>query len=401
MFLLYQILANSIRLSLWFWGLFSSKKSELFNQRTSYKKQNSTLPTLWFHASSYGEFEGILPIITHASEEGTHFILCSFFSPSGFIPLKDHPLVDQVVYLPFDTKKDVAHFLKEFSPSTLIISQNEYWPQMIRSCLDSQIPVYYVGTYIRPNHWWLSKSKTHLSSKLKEVSAIFLQDELSFKLLAKAGFKNIEITGNPRVDQAIQNAIEKKSYPILQDFANRKPLLVCGSTLAKDEAIILAYIKETDDLNVLLVPHDPATFDYDQLQAFSWIRYSEIKHTSAPEVRIIVLDTIGDLKYVYAYGSLAYVGGGFDAGVHSVLEPAVFNIVILTGPNISKFNSAVELHELKCLVTIDNQKELTTAISKMMSQGNNEIESNLKRYITTNAGASKEIWDSIRLSILN
>lgn len=398
MFLLYQILANSIRVFINLWGLVSSKTRVYFKHRTLYKKEGYSLPTLWFHASSYGEFEGILPIITEAKQEGSAFILCSFFSSSGYIPLKDHPQVDQAVYAPFDTKKDVNHFLNEFRPAKLIISQNDFWPQMIQSCLDRQIPIYFVGTYLRTNHWWLKRSTLQLTAMLKEVSAIYVQDELSYDLLSTAGFKNIELTGNPRVDQVIKNAEDKKSYPILEEFSKRKPLLVCGSTLAKDEAIILAAIDDTVQMNVLLVPHDPSSFNYGQLSHFSWVRYSEIDTKRVPDTRIIVMDTLGDLKYVYGYGHMAYVGGGFDAGVHSVLEPAIFKIPLLSGPNTSKFRSAKDLKELNCLTIINNKKELKLAMTATLYRDNRDISADLTSYINSNKGASKQIYDSIRLS---
>jgi 3-deoxy-D-manno-octulosonic-acid transferase len=37
-----------------------------------------------------------------------------------------------------------------------------------------------------------------------------------------------------------------------------------------------------------------------------------------------VVDTIGLLSKLYHYGDCAYIGGGFDEGIHNTLEPAVF-----------------------------------------------------------------------------
>jgi 3-deoxy-D-manno-octulosonic-acid transferase len=397
MLLLYQLFANSIRAFIKFWGIFSSKKKELVEQRSTYKKKTSLLPTLWFHASSYGEFEGILPIIIEAKQEGNHFILCSFFSPSGYEPLKDDHLLDQVVYAPFDVKKDVDHFLQEFAPASLIVSQNDFWPQMIRSCINKQIPVYFVGTYLRSNHWWLKTYGRPLTSILKDVSGIYLQDKESYDLLTNAGFVNCKVTGNPRIDQVIQNAEENKAYPILEEYSKRKTLMVCGSTLAKDDTIILEAIEKLEHVNILIVPHEPFTFDDNQLSKFAWIRYSEIEKICPPDIRIILLDTLGDLKYVYRYAKMAYVGGGFDAGVHSVLEPAVFNIPLISGPNIRKFKSAVELQDLNCLTIVENKEALIKAINTLNDQNNQHLSTTLSQYISTNQGASKQIWESMRL----
>ena len=400
MFILYQILLNVTRFVLKITAIFSSRNKVKFKERTTFNKPESSLPILWFHAASYGEFEGILPIIKQAKSENKYFILCSFFSDSAYIPLKNHPLVDQAVYAPFDSAKDVSHFLDVFNPIGLLISQNEYWPQMIRTCLDRQIQVHYIGTYVRQNHWWLTGITKRLTSSLKDVSSIHLQDVQSYGLMEKAGFTNIHLSGNPRVDQVLQTKTENRVYPIIKDFATRKPLLVCGSTLPKDNTLLFDLIRQIQSVNMLIIPHEPETFDYTQLNKtnVNWIKYSDIDGQVAENIQLIVMNTIGDLKYLYRYGTIAYVGGGFDAGVHSVLEAAVFEIPILTGPNIQKFKSAVELQNLGCLIVVNNKLQMESSIDTILNGDNDSIKDKLEHYINSNAGISKRIWDSIGLS---
>jgi 3-deoxy-D-manno-octulosonic-acid transferase len=48
---------------------------------------------------------------------------------------------------------------------------------------------------------------------------------------------------------------------------------------------------------------------------------------------LIVVDRLGILSTVYGAGAMAYVGGGFGrAGLHSVLEPAAWEIPVAFGP---------------------------------------------------------------------
>ena len=46
-----------------------------------------------------------------------------------------------------------------------------------------------------------------------------------------------------------------------------------------------------------------------------------------------MVDSIGKLFGLYRYADIAMVGGGFSAGVHNVLEAAVWGAPVIVGPN--------------------------------------------------------------------
>ena len=58
-------------------------------------------PVVWFHTASMGEFEQGRPIIeSYKKENPSHFILVTFFSPSGYEVRKNYAGADYVSYLP-------------------------------------------------------------------------------------------------------------------------------------------------------------------------------------------------------------------------------------------------------------------------------------------------------------
>jgi len=62
------------------------------------------------------------------------------------------------------------------------------------------------------------------------------------------------------------------------------------------------------------------------------VRLSQLEH--ARPSAVIVVDRVGTLADLYALADIAFVGGGFHrAGLHSVLEPAVFGIPVIVGPH--------------------------------------------------------------------
>ena len=59
---------------------------------------------------------------------------------------------------------------------------------------------------------------------------------------------------------------------------------------------------------------------------------------------ILLVDTIGDLKRLYSYCKIAYIGGGMgNTGLHNILEACVFDIPVVIGKNYKKFLESIDL----------------------------------------------------------
>src|SRR5213593_4739437 len=119
--------------------------------------------------------------------------------------------------------------------------------------------------------------------------------------------------------------------------------IVAGSTWPSDEAVLLPafadLLHQLPTARLLLAPHEP---NPDHLAGISErlrhlklprpVRLSQLEHAKAGPV--IVVDRVGILADLYALGDVAFVGGGFHrAGLHSVLEPAVFGVPSVFGPH--------------------------------------------------------------------
>ena len=59
--------------------------------------------------------------------------------------------------------------------------------------------------------------------------------------------------------------------------------------------------------------------------------------------RGIIVDSFGKLSSLYRFADIAYIGGGFGAGIHNLNEAAVYGIPVIFGPNHSKFKEAGDL----------------------------------------------------------
>ena len=398
----YRIISRVVFGCLPFLSLFSSRikkfyKGHLRSKPPILRAGNN----IWFHCASYGEYEGIAPLLVHYRGQSHCTTILSFYSPSGFDHTFDQTIADHICYAPLDMKKRVSLFIKSIQASVLVVSQNDYWPNMIAECQKMSIPVYFIGTYIRHDHWWLRKISNTVTAPLKDHAALLLQDEVSFQLLQQAGFKNLSVIGNPRIVQATYTKENLKKFPYLTSFTRVKPCIVWGSTLDSDHRVIAAALPDLSSYNMLIVPHEIDESELKQVQAYfpSAIRYSSLSMEQHIKTNIIIVDTMGDLKYMYQYATVAYVGGGFQRGTHSVIEPAVFNIPVICGPNINKFIDAKHLANIGVLHVVNNATELIAQIKAVENGLTDNSLDNLRLYIKNNLVDIVEISRIIDLSL--
>ena len=87
-------------------------------KRLKFYKKTFGRRNIWFHAASMGEFEHIKPVIARMKTTFPHStIFVTFFSPSGYNNVKEHPGVDYFLYLPFDFSWIMRRFILTIQPA--------------------------------------------------------------------------------------------------------------------------------------------------------------------------------------------------------------------------------------------------------------------------------------------
>ena len=111
----------------------------------------------------------------------------------------------------------------------------------------------------------------------------------------------------------------------------------------------------------------------------------------------LLIDNFGLLPSIYRYGKIAYIGGGFGAGIHNLPEAAVYGIPVIFGPNFKKFLEARELLKNGGGFTISNEVELNKILKNFVTSPE-DLEMAGERaadYIYKSAGATQKIVDKI------
>jgi 3-deoxy-D-manno-octulosonic-acid transferase len=108
---------------------------------------------------------------------------------------------------------------------------------------------------------------------------------------------------------------------------------------------------------------------------------------------------MGKLSKSYHYANQAYIGGGFNGGIHNCLEAAVYGIpVSFYGEDYVKYNEAVDLINLQAAVNVNSVGELRSVWHNFFEKQNqsNELSEKLKDYFSLHANVTQRILQHIQ-----
>lgn len=372
----------NIKAKLWVKG-----RKDIFQKITKATKGQKDI--VWFHCASLGEFEQGKPIIeAYRLKYPQHKILLTFFSPSGFEIRKNTSLADFIFYLPIDTKVNAKKFISTIKPIKAIFIKYEFWFNYMIELKKQNIPFYSVSTIFQKNQTFFKYK--WFAKQLRNVNHFFVQDKTSAELLKSIAFTNVTISGDSRFDTVFTNSKHTKELPIIKLFTQNKTTIICGSTWPKDENILMEYINKNSDKNYIIAPHELNNIKSLQKQTNALL-YSNTNKENIFKSNVLIIDSIGLLSHIYKYGNIAYIGGGFGAGIHNILEAVTFGLPVVFGPNYKKFKEANDIISLEGGKSINNITELKEAFN----QFNNFDNSIARKYIKDNCGASSLIVDRI------
>lgn len=335
---------------------------------------------IWFHASSLGEFEQGRPMIERLRREHPEKpILLSFFSPSGFEVRKNYPFVDAVVYLPFDTPHRVRRFLDAARPSMAIFIKYEFWGNYLQELRRRGIPTYIISSIFRPGQRFFRSLGGMFRGMLRCFDRLYVQDERSRRLLKLIGVENVTVAGDTRFDRVTDVMRATVEIPGFPGFGADAPLrFIAGSSWEADEDIYVPWLNAHPEVKFIIAPHEfnetrlerlRNRFNKPAILLSEWT--GEIKRAKLPQGQIperlthvsgIIIDSFGKLSSLYRYADLAYIGGGFGAGIHNLNEAAVYGMPVIFGPNHSKFKEASDLMQCGGGFSISSREEFDTVM---------------------------------------
>lgn len=281
-----------------------------------------------------------------------------------------------------------------------IFTKYEYWYHYFTELKKQEIPLYIISGIFRTSQPFFKWYGSLHRQMLKCVTYFFVQNQESQRLLEHLGINQVAVSGDTRFDRVFQNARAAKELTEVKEFCGPNKTFIAGSTWPEDEKLIAGLIGHMPDWRFIIAPHEISPDKLDKLERMlpgTSVRFSKLTGVdNEPQNNVLIIDNIGMLSSLYQYGTIAYIGGGFGAGIHNTLEAAAFGLPVIFGPNYQKFKEASDLIALGAAWSINNFNDLKLIVDKLQDRNFREASGKkAKDYVENNTGATKMILDYI------
>lgn len=316
--------------------------------------------SILFFCPSLGEYQAIKPIIDLHKDQLPHLLIeVTFFSPSGFLslPQMDHK-ADHISYSPYDLSGANRDFFTSRDIKHVVISTFALWPGFLTEMTDRHIPFTFVNAKIKHE----ARRKLYyqsLSHLYKNARTIYCSDQMSHEFLSSlAPSAKVHLGGDPRIKMILDH------YDKIGESVNQKSnQIIFASIEASEENHIIEKLADliSSDLEISIVPHDVERASY----------ISKEIHRLYPQAaqQIKVISQMGLLLDLFPQHTLAYVGGGFDEGIHNIAEPLLANCRVIIGPKHEGDSYASRCIEEGAVKVVHHPSHIVSKIKEMSSQG--------------------------------
>ena len=391
LYIIYIIISPLVCLALYFISIFNYKiranhcffYNQLFRIKKIIKSSAIGKDILLFHAASAGEYEQLKPILRLVNRE-KYFIIQSFTSPTIYEKVNSNSnLFDIACYHPYDFFWRSWIFFKILNPHKYIITRHDVWPGHIIISKLFNIKTYFINANIHKKSIWYKPYFKSLTKWLfNQFNMIIVPSQLikNNLLLINVSSSIIEVMKDTRFEQILYRSIHHIPKIKLPKYFLDLDTIIFGSVDYYDEQVIYpAIIKLYPDGSqslikksqaCIIVPHEVDKKTISRISVkltsnqFNVVLSSKMKFTNISAGNIILVDQIGLLAELYKYANIAYIGGGFSKGVHSILEPAIYNCSLLSGPNIEMLDEAKEFAQNHHLTILKDSNMLYNNLSK-------------------------------------
>lgn len=328
---------------------------------------------IWLHTVSVGETQAAAGLVKNLRETypDVQFVISTVTKTGNQIAESLTCTQDLVIYLPLDIGFIVRKVINLLNPSLFIVAETEIWPNLIINLAKKDIPIVLINGRVSSGSFKGYKLiRPFIKKAIQKFFLLCMQTESDAQRIIELGAPKdkVKITGNMKFDiKKPETSSQKPDFALTEE----EKLFIAGSTHRGEEKIILQVYKELlnshSNLRLLIAPrHIERTEEVEGLVArfgFKSQRVSQVNKSlqlKAYNLKpVLVLDTVGQLKGLYALADIVFVGGSFiPHGGQNPIEPALFSKPVLFGPYMFNFSDIKEafLNKKAALEVRDSQQ---------------------------------------------
>ena len=361
--------------------------------------------TLWIHAVSVGEVKAVEPLVRVLAADSRKILISTITDTGQRLAKSLFAGKAQVFYFPLDWQWLCRLYLSRIRPSAVLLMETEIWPGFISAAARLEIPILLINGRISDRSFRrYQRIRFFLGPVLKLMSHFCMQAKQDKERILRLGARadRVNQMGNLKYDYQLieiqENAemverLEKVLKPAADDL-----LWICGSTREGEEKILLDVFEslhqQFPSLRMLLAPRHPHRAEgISRLlknRQFSSLRRSQLDSQPVTSPQVLILDSIGELAYLYQLADVVFVGGSLvPTGGHNIIEVAHFAKPILFGPHMENFKeiSSTFLKSYAAL-QVQSGEELTSKIHDLLRDASTRrwLGRNARKVIRDNQG---------------
>ncbi|HMO02873.1 MAG TPA: glycosyltransferase N-terminal domain-containing protein [Oligoflexia bacterium] len=383
--------------------LFDKNKRKGLKERFGYWtpiSQSATQEWIWLHCASVGELKGFEQLIPLLKE---HFPTINILITTTTATGKERAakMADAARLLPFDSLPYLKRSLQKINLKALIIAETELWPCLFYYACANKIPIFIINGRISDRSYKRYQYLKNLLKKLLNKTELICvgneQAASRYKTLGAPPNKII-LTGSSKYD--LEDPHWRTPFKVNDLISQKrdKRIMVLGSIRPGEEQIWFPLIREFSQEWIFFVaPRHPERFTYfkENLRQYQ-IEFDNWSLSPKPFKKdVILVDTIGVLRDLYAIADLAFIGGTLvPIGGHDPVEALARGVPIILGPYVSNIQEICQaLAESKILFQT-KQTEIKS-MRELLSKNYDGLAEICKQIAFAHKGASQRIFSLI------
>ncbi len=307
---------------------------------------------VWVHAASAGEVNAITPFCLEFRKTmpGVKIIITTT-SKSGKKVASEKEIADGVFLAPLDSGGPLRRAFQVFRPIMVLVAETEIWPNWLMRTAENGIPLILVNGRISDKSFpSYSRFKGLFGNALNCFNLLMVQTELDKDRLTTLGVSPVRVlvVGQMKYDLNAPDEEKVKRFQEDLNLSSSEILFTLGSLREGEEDQLFPHIPAILSLSprirLVICPRHlrNAPVFVEKLRQFGTesVLRSELKNMPK-NIRVVVLDTMGELSLSYAASRGAFVGGTLvSVGGHNVMEPAISRVPVAFGPYLQNVREA-------------------------------------------------------------
>lgn len=335
------------------WGKLPEELLQLVRSRKS----------LWINTEAGGELTQAVSLCKVLKKELPEYnLLLSTHKYDAYQHALKIPGVDYTFFSPWDIAHVVRKVLKAIKPELLLSMEIVTAPVMVKEASSLGFTTLLCSGFMSKNLPESTILKRPMALDFFQgLDFIAAKDEIDKKGFTQLGCpeKSIRVLGNLKYDLIQQNEISGLKQDWLLRFQlqqNDKVLIGASLHPGEDRFIVDAFRllqEQSPTFKLVLVPRFsdfiPQAEEYLSTLNLSFIKKTEIDQKTVNPLSVIIVDTFGELPYIYSAASYVFLGSSVypadPLGGHNIIEPMLHKIPVFHGPHMFKYQEVVD--ELK------------------------------------------------------